>query len=94
MLTTAQDTSVHLPLLRDMFPHTLNLSVADAARVIGWAPGSLRNAISKHTAPLRCTQVGRRRMVPVIEVARFLDERLAASARAHMGRPRKSGGAS
>lgn len=90
-MSTAQNTSVHLPLLRDMFPNTLNISVAETARVIGWTPGSLRNEIAK--LPLRSVKIGRRRMVPIAELARFLDERLKAASRPPMGRPRKSGGA-
>jgi hypothetical protein len=74
-----------------MFPNTLNISVAETARVIGWTPGSLRNEIAK--LPLRSVKIGRRRMVPIAELARFLDERLKAASRPPMGRPRKSGGA-
>ncbi len=90
--------SVHLPILREMFPQKVNLSVAEAAGLIGWTPASLKNALApgRRTPLLRSVKIGRLRVVPIVALADFLDERLAASAvpKTPMGRPRKSGGAS
>ncbi len=97
MPTTTQEksvlSSVHLPLLRDMFPKTLNISVSDAAGVIGWQCGSLKNELARPHPILRSVKIGRRRMVPLVDLARYLDGlSTATTPPKSMGRPRKGGG--
>jgi hypothetical protein len=92
-MPTVQKDSIHLPILREMFPKQLNLFIPDAAAVIGWAAGSLRNNLRSSRPILRAVKIGRNRMVPLVTLAAYLDGLTDVADTKPMGRPRKSGGA-
>ena len=66
------------------------LSVEQAARAAGLALGTLRNEIALGIFPVRTIKLGRRRLIPLTDLATYLDSLTAPAPRP--GRPRKQGG--
>lgn len=58
----------------DLFPGCALVPVADAARAIGLAEKTARNQLSAGKFPLKTVSIGRRRLVPVADLDRYLRE--------------------
>ena len=80
--------SSNFALLTQLFPGQALLSVEQAARAAGLAPGTLRNEIARGTASLRTTKIGRRRLIPLDALAAYLDALTQPAPRP--GRPRST----
>ena len=84
---------MHMPtsldLLLKQFPGKLFLSVAEAGRAEGRCPKTTRNEIALGVYPVKTVKIGRRRLIPIVEFASYLDS--LTTPKAGVGRPRNSG---
>ena len=75
-----------LGILQEAFPKKLFLSINDAAAALSRSPGALRNEISLGRFPVRTVKIGRRRLVPIISLAHYMDS--LVDGKPQPGRPR------
>lgn len=50
------------------------IDISDVASEIGWSPGSIRNAISDGTFPIKSFLLAGRRMFYLVDVAEYIDQ--------------------
>lgn len=79
----------NLDLLVRQFPGKLFLSVPDVARAYGLAPKTARNQIALGVFPVKTVKIGGLRVVPIADLAAFLDEQ-SNTPRRGPGRPRSA----
>ena len=77
-----------LELLLKQFPGKLFLSVAEVGRAEGRCPKTTRNEIALGIYPVKTVKIGRRRLIPIVEFASYLDSLTTPAPRP--GRPRSS----
>lgn len=65
-------TVVTLDLLIRIHGRTI-IDISGVASEIGWSPGSIRNAISAGTFPIKSFLLGGRRMFYLADVAEYID---------------------
>ena len=70
--------SFHLPILREIFPGKVLLTVDDIALCLNISKGHLRNLSSKKQLPFKLAtdKVSNRIQVSIVEMARFLDRKI------------------
>ena len=81
-------TSRNLELLNRLFPGQAFVSIADTARACALSHKTIRNRIAHGTWPTPTVKLGSRRVIPVTDLATYLDDLTNPNP---VGRPRSSG---
>ncbi|MDA8190228.1 hypothetical protein [Acidiferrobacter thiooxydans] len=76
----------YLSVIQAAFPGKVFLSVDDAARALSRAVGAIRNDISDGSFPIKTVKIGARRLIPILELALYMDQ--LVEGKPHPGRPR------
>ena len=77
-----------LALLVQQYPGRVFLSVAETAHATGQSHCTIRNEIALGIFPVRTIKLGRRRLIPLTDLATYLDTLTTPAPRP--GRPRSS----
>ena len=77
-----------LELLVRQFPGKLFLSVKETGLASGRSPKTVRNEIALGVFPVKSVKIGRRRLIPIADLAAWLDAVIDPNP---VGRPRSSG---
>ena len=86
----------NLAVLQRQYPGAILISLADTARALGTTDGTIRVQIHRGKFPIKTVRRGTRRYVPIVELARYLDDLIDAAPDPRprrRGRPRKSAAA-
>lgn len=70
--------SEHLPLLKEMFPNKIFLSVDDIAKCMNYSKGHIYNLSSRKELPFKIDGSSDKVQVSIIAMAKYLDSKLEA----------------
>lgn len=76
----------HLKFIQEALPGKAFLSIDEAARLLSKASGSVRNEISDGRFPVRSLKIGSRRLIPILDLASYMDS--LVEGKPQPGRPR------
>jgi len=65
--------SISLSILEGQYPGAVFLRVKEAARALGMCERTLRNELSRKTFPISTVKLKGKRLIPIVELAKFLD---------------------